>query len=492
MFQFFGGRRQAKPAEDNQSQILRDSEPTSSRSTAELLETSPILMDNESTSYSKTMMLQMRQMLQGDGETHKVKMRPVAELPDIFQTPDWKQRNPVKALTDSKIAANDEMFLSDVRSILGKLAVGSFGTLCENLLACGVDTPERLSMLTTELFDIATKQQPLLPMCADLCEILAKDARISSLLDPVQDSFPQLLLRQCQNFITNLLLPRSDEESQDKMQLEEESLHRKQRALGHMKLIGHLLVKHMVTSKMFVEWAGELLAKRNTCPEALESLAAFLMVAGPEFDNPAWEHYARFQELIAAIRKVAKSKSTPSRARFILKDVLDARDAGWLNNKESRLQNTQQQADNLDVSLFDMVAFRRILASVLADLVTSQDVAAAVHRIRLQQVPVACQVQQTADMLTRIFEEKRGPHRRRAIAFAVGLVASEQGAFDRKMFLDGLGAFFCDVYEELCHEVPRLTSMISTELVPVLLGVYTKAEVSDVMPCGLYCPSLRT
>lgn len=514
---FVSTRRQPKPVENNESPLALDSAATQSNDVHCVeLDAVPAETPSTSISYSKSMLLQIRRMSKESVEAKEVKMHPVAELPDFYQTPDWKQRNPAKPADDTKIAASEESFLNNVHMLLGKLAYGNFSTLLENLISCGVNTPGRLNVLMTEVFDTAAKHQPLLHMYADFCETLSKDARISSLLAAASDSFPQLLLRQCQNFITNLLLPRSDEEALEKMRLEEVSLHRKQQALGYIKLIGHLLIKHMMASHLFVDWAGELLAKRDSCPEALESLAAFLMVAGPEFDSSSWEHYPRLQEIIAAIRKVAKSKSTPSRARFILKDVLDARDAGWLNSKENRnIHNPQstdaacaaeskpvassiendtplQPADKLDVSLFDVVAFRRILASVLADLITSQDVAAAVNRVRLQQVPVACQVQQTADVLTRIVEEKRGPHRRRAMAFAVGLVASEQRAFDRKMFLDGLGMFFRDVYEDLCHEVPRLASMISTELVPVLLGVYAKAELNSVMPPGLYCPSLRS
>jgi hypothetical protein len=268
------------------------------------------------------------------------------------------------------------------------------------------------------------------------------------------------------------------------------------------------------------------------------------MVAGPVFDNPAWPHHPRLQELLADLRKVTKSKSTPPRARHILRDVLDVRDAGWPNSKkESRnfqieqpdltsangvpeapavnlldssstydvdasdtadivstpckaddeiiLDNALLSDDQLDASLFDVVTFRRILAVVLADLITTQDIADAVNRIRLQQVPHACQADQVVDILTRVLEEKRGPHRRRAIAFLTGLAASEQSAFDRKMFLDGIDMFFRDVYNDLCHEVPRLTSMISTELIPVLLSVFAKSEINGVLPSGFYCPGLR-
>jgi hypothetical protein len=455
-----------------------------------------------------------------------------------MQVPDWQQRHPVKTkLEEDPSSIDTAKMVRAARSILNKLTVEKFETLFEQLVTCGIDKPEHISLLMKEVFDKATKQHPFIPMYADLCRRLEKDPRITAVAASAghQHDFRRLLLNQCQSAFENLLTPCE----QIGEQHEETNLCRKQEALGNIKLIGHLLVKQMLTSEMLVECADELLAKRDSCPEALESLAALLMVAAPAFDNTTWQHYLRLQDVFAAIRKVTKSKSTQPRVRFILRDVLDVRDAGWPNSNknEVRLQmgqfngcvgdsgtekddaidakvtdgpnccqeakvkrddtakvgyeDTSGSLDQLNVSLFDVVAFRRILASVLSDLVANQDVAAAVNRIRLQQVPVACQPDQLVDLLTRILEEKRGPHRRRAIAFATGLVASEQSPFEQGAFLKGLSMFFSDVYNDLCHEIPRLASMISTELVPVLMTVYSKSQISAVLPVGFYCAALR-
>jgi len=477
-------------------------------------------------------------------------VRHVSDLPGDFQAPEWKQRNPTPA-ADPRTTTK-QRFSSPckgreqenaVRAILNTLTGESkFEELLEQLVTSGIHTLDDISMLMTEVFDKATTQHHFIPMYADLCGRLEKDSHIMVVAGSLT-ALRRLLLNQCQSALESLFAPSAGEHMPD----EEVTLSRKQQALGKMKLIGHLLVKGMLTSEMLVQYAEELVSKRESCPEALEALAALLMVAGPVFDNPAWPHHPRLQELLADLRKVTKSKSTPPRARHILRDVLDVRDAGWPNSKkESRnfqieqpdltsangapeapaviqldllldssskydvdasdivstpckaddkiilcLDNALLSDDQLDASLFDVVTFRRILAVVLADLITTQDIADAVNRIRLQQVPLPCQADQVVDILTRVLEEKRGPHRRRAIAFLTGLAASEQSAFDRKTFLDGIDLFFRDVYNDLCHEVPRLTSMISTELIPVLLSVFTKSEINGVLPSGFYCPGLR-
>jgi hypothetical protein len=503
----------------------------------------------DSFAYTRALLLQVRQFSVKSSSPQAdacptITMRRVASLPSDFQAPDWQQRNPIKPkLDDDQCSVEAAKVVRAARSILNKLTLEKFDILFEQLVTCGISKPEHISLLMSEVFDKATKQHPFIPMYADLCRRLEKDPRIMAVAAGHWHDFRRLLLNQCQLAFENLLTPKEDTEVEHERTDEETTLCRKQQALGNIKLIGHLLVKQMLTSDMLVECAGELLAKKDSCPEALESLAALLMVAAPNFDTPTWQHHSRLQDVFATIRKVTKSKSTPPRVRFILRDVLDVREAGWPNSNkgEMRMQMAQRSdgfgasgvkpesvdakaaddekfiqnfirtsqkssevnnkvffddtsgsLDQLDVSLFDVVAFRRILASVLTDLIANQDVAAAVNRIRLQQVPRACQSDQIVDLLTRILEEKRGPHRRRAISFATGLVASEQSPFDQRAFLKGLYMYFRDVYTDHCHEVPRLTSMISTELVPVLLTVYSKSQVSSVLPTGFYCQALRS
>jgi len=130
---------------------------------------------------------------------------------------------------------------------------------------------------------------------------------------------------QCQHIFEQLLESRSDEASTD----EEVVFRRKQEALGNMKLIGQLLVHGMLSSDLFPECCEELLRKRSECPEALESLVALMMVAGPNFDYRDWQYYHRLQIILADMRILTKEKSVPPRLRFLIRDVLDARDAGW-------------------------------------------------------------------------------------------------------------------------------------------------------------------
>jgi len=133
---------------------------------------------------------------------------------------------------------------------------------------------------------------------------------------------------------------------------------------------------------------------------------------------------------------------------------------------------------------FNPKKFRRELVSVLKDLAQNKNVAAAVRRVRAQQVPVDRQAAETMDILTRAAEENRGNPRRLYFAFVAGLARGNPSAFEQVEVLSGIKAFFKDIYVDLCEEVPRLPSMIEAELVPTLREVFAVETVESLLPSG--------
>jgi len=256
-------------------------------------------------------------------------------------------------------------------------------------------------------------------------------------------------------------------------------------------------------------------------------LAALMMVAAATFDTSEWQHFEKLGGCFDTMRKIAKDKKTAPRSRFLLRDMLDMREAGWpTSTKNSSIiraesqrmvQDAQQEeaknssgykkmaAAKNDPVLnmaaaspvlgeksqqgskeFDLKAFRRTLAAILADLTSNRNVSAAVQRVRNENVPAECQAEQFSDLITRIVEEKRGPPRRCAMAFAVGLAAAgDNSAFDRAECLEGLVSFFQDIYPDLCNEVPRLPAIIRSELTPTFCSVFPTAEINSRLPPGV-------
>lgn len=412
---------------------------------------------------------------------------------------------------------NDEHILRAARSILNKLTLEKFEPLFEQLATCGLSRPHHISMLMQEIFEKATIQHNFTPMYADLCLRLEKDARIVSVVNETDKmyNFRRLLLNQCQLVFEQVLSNDGGEAEKDK----EVAFCRKQRALGNMKLIGQLLVKGMLSSDLFVECCEALLSKHSQCPEALEALVALMMVAGPKFDDCACPFYLKLGRILADMSALSKDKSVPARLRFLMRDVLEARDAGWpwsrvgVKEAPAKLDKVRQDAEVVPepcknvpkpaktctasgapapqstVSTmakgFDVVAFRRTMASIFSDLAMDKNIPAAVQRVRAQQVPVEHQADQFLDILSRIVEERRGAVRRCELAFIAGLGAAELSAFDRKECLAGIGLFFHDVYDGLCHEVHRLPAIMKSEFMPTVLTVFPASELNKVVPTAM-------
>jgi len=248
--------------------------------------------------------------------TTALEQLPKSSLPTATDGSWITQQRPKVANAD-----DDAKVIRATRSILNKLTIEKFDSLFEQLVACGISTPYHISTLMSEIFDKATTQHQFIPMYAELCVRLEKDPHIIS----CSPDFRRLLLNQCQNAFEQLLEPCSTESVAD----DEAKMRIKQAALGNIKLIGELLVQGMLSSSLFVDLGSELLQSRTECAEALECLAALTMVAGPKFDSADWQHHSRLEAMLSEIEKLTKDKSTPPRVRFLLRDVLDVRGAGW-------------------------------------------------------------------------------------------------------------------------------------------------------------------
>lgn len=126
--------------------------------------------------------------------------------------------------------------------------------------------------------------------------------------------------------------------------------------------------------------------------------------------------------------------------------------------------------------------FHRELVAIFRELSQSTNVAAAVRRVRSQNVPQDQQAAETTDILTRAAEECRGTHRRLFFAFAAGLAKGESSAFEKAEVAAGVQAFFSDVFEDLCEEVPRLPNIVEAELIPTLRAVFPAETINLSLP----------
>lgn len=132
---------------------------------------------------------------------------------------------------------------------------------------------------------------------------------------------------------------------------------------------------------------------------------------------------------------------------------------------------------------FDQTIYRKELSDILRDLSTGTNAAAGVRRVRAQNVPKERQSAEFADILTRAAEETRGVVRRLCFAFAAGLAAGgPDSAFAHEECKKGIEMFFCDIFEDLAAEVPRLRSKLANELAPTFRTVFSEEELCRLFP----------
>jgi hypothetical protein len=253
--------------------------------------------------------------------------------------------------------ASDASSISDlevtrsVKSILNKLTIEKFDALYAKLITCGISKDQHVELLVQEVFDKACLQHHFIDMYADLCMKLEKSLDDNK-TDATATSFRRILLNQCQKSFEDSLqaTAKVDQEMAEDERLELETRH-KQRVLGNTRLIGALLSRGMLSPRVLIFCANELL-KDPAATDALESLAALLTAVGPTFDDKEWSSHGLLCAVFDRVKALTKDKQVSPRLRFLLSDVLDLRATNWANMKKAtekqagpmKLEEIQKQA----------------------------------------------------------------------------------------------------------------------------------------------------
>eukprot|EP00933_Yihiella_yeosuensis_P060622 TRINITY_DN63370_c0_g1_i1.p1 TRINITY_DN63370_c0_g1~~TRINITY_DN63370_c0_g1_i1.p1 ORF type:complete len:689 (+),score=191.70 TRINITY_DN63370_c0_g1_i1:258-2324(+) len=132
---------------------------------------------------------------------------------------------------------------------------------------------------------------------------------------------------------------------------------------------------------------------------------------------------------------------------------------------------------------YDPAAFRKVLSNTLRELRVDRNAAAAVKKIRAENVPREHQAKEFADLIFRVAEDASGPPRRAAFAFIVSLCsAGDASAFDPKECFEGASLFFREEYEDLTEEVPRLNITMTAEFIPMLRSALASYDINSFLP----------
>mmetsp|Transcript_51692 Transcript_51692/g.121220 ORF Transcript_51692/g.121220 Transcript_51692/m.121220 type:complete len:676 (-) Transcript_51692:192-2219(-) len=385
-----------------------------------------------------------------------------------------------------------EQVARTIKSILNKLTLEKFASLSQQLLQCGLRTSTHVEVLIHEVFEKATTQHHFIDMYADLCVLLHEHFTAhpfedcSGKADGRKMTFKRLLLDECQMSFERLLSP---PEGLELLAAEERTAAEvcyKTSMLGNIRLVGGLLSRGMLASRVGIAILEELLS--NPTPEALESIAAMLTVLGPTADNTDWPQYTALNAIFDQISTIVKGKKCPARERFLLKDLLDLRSARWVDRRPKKIERAMTLAQVADsaagrkveerlirkvasmpapvVLAYEQDKFREGTRKALVELRHSGCVEEAVNRMKALGVPPEKdQATEISEILCFTVQEGAASVRESDLK---ALRAVVEKSWKKDALAQGAGLFVKDVAPDLGFDVPGLSKILSEEVCMLL------------------------
>eukprot|EP00929_Paragymnodinium_shiwhaense_P108568 TRINITY_DN74889_c0_g1_i1.p1 TRINITY_DN74889_c0_g1~~TRINITY_DN74889_c0_g1_i1.p1 ORF type:complete len:566 (-),score=135.33 TRINITY_DN74889_c0_g1_i1:219-1916(-) len=226
--------------------------------------------------------------------------------------------------------------LRSTTSLLNKLTVEKFEELYLQILACAEKHGQHTDVLASEILGKAAMQQSFANMYAQLCARLVVDLGEEATGADFR-SWLLFFCRQLYDFSWHWQVEHEDPEAA--------GLHKK-RALGNLRFLGELLVNGVLPTSELFHCARDLMAP-PLLQDRLEGAALLLRVVGPTFDTEAWRHHQELKELFWDLHGFTFDFAVQTRVRYLLRDVVELRQAGWVDSK-AMLAAVRPQPQRLD------------------------------------------------------------------------------------------------------------------------------------------------
>ncbi len=220
---------------------------------------------------------------------------------------------------------------------MNKLSLTKFDKLSDEFMAVGLDSDELMDRTVEMIVSKAQLEEHFCFMYADLCRKMTDVWSAGTTKDEESPgkTFRQKLLDRCRDEfdidrVEALQKIRSSDVPDDEK--EEKEIILKKRYTGHMRFIGELYIKDLVTAKIMHNCMQELLNAEEE--ETLVCMVKLMKTIGLKLEAyDKKKGYDNFQNYFDAIIKTSTSHES-SRMRFMLKDLIDMRVKGWQERRE--------------------------------------------------------------------------------------------------------------------------------------------------------------
>ncbi|CAG9856771.1 unnamed protein product [Phyllotreta striolata] len=234
--------------------------------------------------------------------------------------------------------SRNDLVFRKVRGILNKLTPEKFQKLSDDLLRIELQSNVILKGVIYLIFEKALDEPKYSSMYAQLCKRLAEEAPNFESPDK-PTSFRILLLNKCKLEFDNRAAAldnngsdglgnggASSEEEEERRQIA------KRKMLGNIKFIGELGKLEILSESILHRCIRELLVKRGDDPsEDLECLCQIFRTCGRILDTAKGKYL--MNQYFERMKTLADNQELQPRIRFMLKDVIDLRENGWVPRK---------------------------------------------------------------------------------------------------------------------------------------------------------------
>ncbi|KAJ8971557.1 hypothetical protein NQ314_000644, partial [Rhamnusium bicolor] len=229
--------------------------------------------------------------------------------------------------------SRNDLVFRKVRGILNKLTPEKFKKLSDDLLRIELQSSVILKGVIILIFEKALDEPKYSSMYAQLCKRLSEEA--PNFEPPDQAcTFRLLLLNKCKvEFDNRAAAVESNgvggcptEEEEERRQLA------KRKMLGNIKFIGELGKLEILSEGILHRCIKELLVRRGDDPsEDLECLCQIMRTCGRILDSDKGKNL--MNQYFQRMMNLAENQDLQPRIRFMLKDVIDLRQDGWVPRK---------------------------------------------------------------------------------------------------------------------------------------------------------------
>lgn len=280
---------------------------------------------------------------------------PVAPL--VRSANAWVPRSKASKAADADGKLTPEVVQRKVKALLNKMTLEFFDVISDQLLEISAQSKDEkdgrtlrqvIELTFAKAVDEAHWSNMYARFCAKMLTKIDPEIYDEQIRDPKGQLvkggalFRKYLLNRCQEEFergwSDQLPTNPDGSPLDPELMSDEyyaAVGAKRRGLGLIRFIGELYFLGMLTERIMHACMQLLLNNSEPSEEVIESICQLMTTVGSRLEQNK-DHADMFNAYFRRMAEIQKNPALPSRLRFMLMDVADLRQSGWVDKKKDK------------------------------------------------------------------------------------------------------------------------------------------------------------